>query len=78
MQDSGKKISPVHLESIFAEEAAKVSKLPGINAGHVKIASAYMLDQVKKQWPSDFLTSDLMKHLEGVGTVGGSVPRASL
>lgn len=50
-----------------------MSKLPGIDAAHVKIASEYMIGQVKSQWPSDFLTTDLMGHLEGVGTVGGSV-----
>ena len=50
--------------------------MPGIKAEHVKIASEYMLAQIKAEWPSDFLTSDLMVHLEGVGTVGGQ--KASL
>ncbi|CAD6567733.1 MAG: hypothetical protein TREMPRED_003914 [Tremellales sp. Tagirdzhanova-0007] len=76
--DTGKLINPANLSPIFFEESAKVSKLPGIDAAHVKIASDYMLAQVKSQWPSDFLTSDLMCHLEGVGTVGGSATRASL
>jgi malate synthase len=53
-----------------------VSALPGIKAEHVKIASEYMLSQVEAEWPSDFLTSDLMIHLEGVGVVGGQ--KASL
>jgi malate synthase len=75
-QDSGKAITIQYLEPIFAEESAKVSKLPGIDANHVRIASEYMLGQVKAQWPSDFLTSDLMVHLEGVGTVGAK--KASL
>ncbi|ORX35126.1 malate synthase [Kockovaella imperatae] len=69
--DSGKSITPSSLQPIFSEESAKVSSLPGIDANHVKIASEYMLNQVKATWPSDFLTSDLMVHLEGVGTVGG-------
>lgn len=71
-QDSGKSITAAYLQPIFSEEAAKVSKLAGIDAGHVKIASEYMISQVKADWPSDFLTSDLMCHLEGVGTVGGA------
>ncbi|WVR03111.1 malate synthase A [Kwoniella sp. DSM 27419] len=70
--DNGKTITPSYLQPIFSEEAAKVSKLPGIDPSHVKVASEYMSAQVKAQWPSDFLTSDLLGQLEGVGTVGGS------
>jgi malate synthase len=55
-----------------------VATLPGIKAEHVSIASEYMQSQVKQEWPSEFLTSDLMIHLEGVGTVGSSVSKASL
>jgi malate synthase len=69
-QDSGKTITAAYLQPIFSEESSKVSKLPGIDSEHVKIASEYMIGQVKAQWPSDFLTSDLMGHLEGVGTAG--------
>lgn len=76
--DSSKAITPTYLEPIFAEEGAKVGKLPGINEEHVRIAAEYMLEQVRGEWPSDFLTSDLMIHLPGVGTVGGSVPKAAL
>ncbi|WVQ82824.1 malate synthase A [Cryptococcus sp. DSM 104549] len=68
--DTGKTISPSYLQPIFSEESAKVSKLPGIDPSHVKIASEYMAGQIKQQWPSDFLTSDLLVHLEGVGTKG--------
>lgn len=75
-QDSGKAITSAYLEPIFTQESAKVSALPGIKAEHVKIASEYMLSQVEAEWPSDFLTSDLMIHLEGVGVVGGQ--KASL
>ncbi|KAK8844808.1 malate synthase A [Kwoniella newhampshirensis] len=75
--DTGKTISPSYLQPIFSEESAKVSKLPGIDPHHVKIASEYMAQQVKAQWPSDFLTSDLLGYLEGVGTVGGQ-KKASL
>jgi hypothetical protein len=57
---------------IFEEEGKKVASLPGIKAEHVQIASEYMQGQVKQTWPSEFLTSDLMIHLEGVGTVGSS------
>lgn len=75
-QDSGKDINPSYVQTILSEEASKVSKLPGIDPSHVKIASEYMAQQVKAQWPSDFLTSDLLGYLEGVGTKGGA--KASL
>ncbi|WVF66786.1 malate synthase A [Kwoniella sp. CBS 6097] len=76
--DTGKTISPSYLQPIFSEESAKVSKLPGIDPSHVKVASEYMSGQVKAEWPSDFLTSDLLGQLEGVGVVGGSGKKASL
>ncbi|WVO24097.1 malate synthase A [Cryptococcus decagattii] len=74
--DSGKDINPSYVQTILSEEASKVSKLPGIDPSHVKIASEYMAQQVKADWPSDFLTSDLLGYLEGVGTKGGA--KASL
>ena len=71
-QDTSKSIDPSYLAPIFEEEGKKVASLPGIKAEHVQIASEYMQGQVKQQWPSEFLTSDLMIHLEGVGTIGGA------
>jgi hypothetical protein len=72
IKDSNKSITPEYLAPIFEEEGKKVASLPGIKAEHVQIASDYMQGQVKQTWPSEFLTSDLMIHLEGVGTVGSS------
>ena len=77
-QDNGKAITPSYLAPVFSEESEKVAALPGIKADHVRLASEYMQSQVKQEWPSEFLTSDLMVHLEGVGTVGNSVKKASL
>lgn len=77
-QDSSKTITPDYLAPIFNEESEKVASLPGIKAEHVRLASEYMQGQVKQEWPSEFLTSDLMVHLEGVGTIGSSVKKASL
>lgn len=75
-QDTSKTVTPEYLTPIFEEESKKVASLPGINAEHVKIASDYMLQQCRQTWPSDFLTSDLMVHLEGVGSAKGQ--KASL
>lgn len=72
--NNGKKIDLNYLKPIFAEESAKVAKLPNISAQNVKISSDYMLAQVAATWPSEFLTSDLQGHLEG----GSVAPKAGL
>lgn len=35
----------------------------GVNEGDVKIAKEYLKGQIRRTWPSEFLTSDLMGHL---------------
>ncbi|KAJ2929700.1 hypothetical protein H1R20_g7394, partial [Candolleomyces eurysporus] len=35
----------------------------GVNEGDVKIAKEYLKSQIRRTWPSEFLTSDLMGHL---------------
>ncbi|KAL1405340.1 Malate synthase, glyoxysomal [Vanrija albida] len=72
--NTGKTITAAYLKPIFEEESKAVSKLAGVSAQNVKIASDYMQGQVKAQWPSEFLTSDLQCHLEG----GAVVPKAGL
>lgn len=67
--ESGKKIDAAYLQPIFSEEAAKVASTPGIDAANVKIASEYLIGDIKAQWPSDFLTSDLMPYLDGAKAV---------
>jgi malate synthase len=62
--DSGKKIDAAFLQPIFSEEAAKVAETPGIKAENVKIASEYLIGDIKSTWPADFLTSDLARHLD--------------
>jgi len=63
-QDSGKTIDAAFLQPIFSEESAKVSSLPGYNGADVKIASEYLMGDIKSQWPADFLTSDLSRYLD--------------
>lgn len=62
--DSGKTITSSHLGPIFDEEAQKVAKIAGISTDHVNVAKGYMMAQLSKQWPSDFLTSDLYAQLD--------------
>jgi malate synthase len=71
--DSGKPINAKAVQPIFEEEAAKVAKIPGIQANHVNIAKEYMLEQLNREWPSDFLTSDLFGHLDGGKALKGKL-----
>jgi len=41
-----------------------VAKIAGISTDHVNVAKGYMMAQLSKQWPSDFLTSDLYAQLD--------------
>lgn len=74
--ESGKKIDAAYLQPIFSEEAAKVASTPGIDAANVKLASEYLIGDIKSKWPSDFLTSDLMPYLDGARPDAGA--RSSL
>ncbi len=66
-------ISSSSVKKIFDEEAAKVAKIPGISSAQVNIAKEYMLNQMDQEWPSDFLTTDLMGHLDGGGALKGKL-----
>lgn len=43
--------------------------VPGLDDDHVRIAGDYLKAQVRKEWASDFLTTDLMPYLERVDGV---------
>lgn len=62
--DSGKTITTSYLKPIFEEEGQKVAKLPGISSDHVTISKDYMIGQLSKEWPTEFLTSDLTAQLD--------------
>jgi malate synthase len=62
---------------VIGQVAPGITKIvSGINQQHVDIAAAYLSAQVKREWPSDFLTSDLMPYLEAQD--GGKWVRAAL
>ncbi|KAG2122080.1 malate synthase [Suillus cothurnatus] len=62
--DTGEQITAPYLDRIIAEQAPGVKKIaPSVKDDHLKIATKYLMDQVRQQWPSEFLTSDLMPYL---------------
>ncbi|KAG1825699.1 malate synthase [Suillus subaureus] len=62
--DTGEQITALYIDRIIAEQAPGVQKIaPSVKDDHLKIATKYLMDQVRQQWPSEFLTSDLMPYL---------------
>ncbi|KAF8633663.1 hypothetical protein AX15_001312 [Amanita polypyramis BW_CC] len=62
--DTGRPITPEFIDEQIDDVSPTVKKLaPGVKDEHVRIATTYLKDQIRKQWPSEFLTSDLMPYL---------------
>lgn len=62
--DSGQSITVEYIDALIKELAPGIKKLaPGVKEEHVQVAAEYLRSQVRKQWPSEFLTSDLMGYL---------------
>ncbi|KAG1757811.1 malate synthase [Suillus lakei] len=62
--DTGEQITTSYVDRIIAEQAPGVKKIaPSVKDDHLKIATKYLTDQIRQQWPSEFLTSDLMPYL---------------
>ena len=77
--DSGEEITPEYIDEIIDASVSTIKKLvPGITDEHISISSEYIKKQVRRQWPSEFLTSDLMYYLEAADGVQGVRHRASL
>lgn len=67
----GETVTPALIDAVIREVAPGIRKVvPGAKEEHVQISADYLRGQVRKQWPSEFLTSDLMGHLEAADGVG--------
>lgn len=62
--ESGQPVTVEYIDSLIRELAPGIKKLaPGVKDDHVLVAAEYLRGQVRKQWPSEFLTKDLMGYL---------------
>ncbi|EEB94550.1 hypothetical protein MPER_06618 [Moniliophthora perniciosa FA553] len=62
--DSGLPITAKYVNDLIDELAPGVKKLaPGVKEEHVKLVAEYLKGQIRREWPSEFLTSDLIHHL---------------
>lgn len=77
--DTGEPVTPELIDSLIAEVSPSILKLvAGVTEEHVKLTAEYLKKQVRKVWPSEFLTSDLMYYLEAADGVEPAFQRASL
>lgn len=75
--DSGHPITTGYIDSLVEEIVPQIPKIvPAIKDEQVRIAADYLKAQVRKEWPSDFLTTDLMPYLEALD--GGKWVKSSL
>ncbi|KAG5639049.1 hypothetical protein H0H81_007663 [Sphagnurus paluster] len=77
--DTGKPVTVEYVDALIAELAPGIKKLaPGVQEAHVKVAAEYLKGQIRRQWPSEFLTSDLMPYLAIADGVDPSWQKAAL
>ncbi|KAF5386203.1 hypothetical protein D9615_002615 [Tricholomella constricta] len=77
--DSGKPVTLEYIDGLVEELAPGIKKLaPGVKEEHVKVAAEYLKRQVRQQWPSEFLTSDLMPYLAIADGVDPAWQKAAL
>lgn len=59
--DNGEPITVEFLDHVIEEQAPTIKTIaPGIKQDHLKITTSYLKGQIRQEWPSEFLTSDLM------------------
>jgi len=70
LSTTGATITPAYIDKVIDDFSPKVSKLvAGVKEENVKIAARYLKDQIRKEWASEFLTSDLMGELQKIDGV---------
>ncbi|KAF9050434.1 malate synthase [Panaeolus papilionaceus] len=79
VSDTGELITPEFVDKVIAASRQKVGELvKGVKESDVDIAIDYLKGQIRRQWPSEFLTSDLMGFLAVRDGVEPSLQRAAL
>ncbi|KAF9467444.1 malate synthase [Collybia nuda] len=77
--DNGETITAEYVDELIKELSPGIKKLvPGVKDEHVRVAAEYLRGQIRQQWPSEFLTSDLMPYLAAADGVGPTFQRAKL
>ncbi|KAI6125750.1 malate synthase [Pisolithus croceorrhizus] len=62
--NNGEPVTVPFVDQVIDEITPTIkSAVPGVKDEHLKITTNYLKSQIRQQWPSDFLTSDLMPFL---------------
>jgi malate synthase len=79
LADTGETINASYIDKLVDEEAPRIKKLvPTIKDDHLGICAEYLKAQVRKEWPSEFLTSDFMPYLAANDGVDAKWHKSSL
>lgn len=77
--DTGVPVTVQSIDALVDEVAPHVGKIvAGVKPEDVRIAVEYLKGQIRRKWPSEFLTSDLMGYLAVRDGVEASLQRAAL
>ncbi|KAF7315786.1 Malate synthase [Mycena indigotica] len=77
--ETGEAVTAELVDQLVKELAPTVKKLaPGVKEADVGVAVEYLKGQVRKEWASEFLTSDLMPYLAMADGVPSKWQKASL
>jgi malate synthase len=77
--DTGETITAEYVGKLIDAVTPEVRKaVPALRDEHMYIVAKYLKDQISRQWPSEFLTSDLMPYLAAADGVPASWQRSVL
>lgn len=77
--DTGATITADYVAKLIDAAVPEVHKaVPVLRDAHLRIVAKYLNEQVRRQWPSEFLTSDLMPYLAAADGVPASWQRSML
>ncbi|EGN99758.1 hypothetical protein SERLA73DRAFT_179948 [Serpula lacrymans var. lacrymans S7.3] len=77
--DTGEPITTDYVDRVITEQAPTIKKLvSGIKESDLRITTSYLKSQIRQQWPSEFLTSDLMPYLSMADGVEEKWQRSAL
>lgn len=79
VEDTGEVITAEYVDRVIGELEGGIGKLaPGVKEEDLRVTVEYLKKQVRKAWPSEFLTSDLMPYLAAKDGVEASWQKAAL
>ncbi|KDQ53115.1 hypothetical protein JAAARDRAFT_39489 [Jaapia argillacea MUCL 33604] len=77
--DTGEVITVEYVDKLTDEVTPEIKKLvPAAKEEHIKLVAQYLKKQIRREWPSEFLTSDFMPYLAAADGVGAKWHKSAL